>query len=1176
MKKIFTLLGIILCFLVVYTGNGQIRSSEGIEFWFGLPFADISSDESIRGSETNSPYELFITSRYNATVKIYLSGSELLKTVSVIADTPNVISLPDGFINSVSEKVEKKGFYIVSDFPIEVTAYISWQWTGEAFRLLPLYALGTDYFTLNLYQDYNKDHAGSYRYHPAQILVVATEDSTDVTYTPTYQTQKGVKKQLSKTIRLNKGETFNIMGRIDNSYNQTWASDLTGSHITSTKPVAVFSGQTKGCFPRHSPTLLGLKADFMRNLTIEQMIPTNLLGTEYVSVPILYTGRTTGFGTTPEDRGDIIRFVATEDGTRIQRMNDDGSRFVNFTGILKKGEDYRIIECETPRFYKANHPILVGQYGKAWWQHSVNAKIEDNNKDDDELMNPPKNGQGMMMNLISNERWVNESRFNSPKNDMFNYVSIVCKTIHVDSIYFDNRLLKNEFGSKLKKINGTPYSYVSSQINRGGHIVRSNQDSITFAVYSFGNLDGIKDGFAYGTFSGLAVRQECNVDFSVADTVSCYEVNGTISVRNTAVGTDCNGIEGVELYKISPADASLKMNNFINGDSTVSYTLSIKNPDVIYEAGIRAISKSGLTHKIVYSFPPRGLDAANKVVEISRIPANQSRDTIVEIKNLNSSPININKLYLKNGNKGFEIKNLDYYINKEILPNSSIQVLISCAVADDNILNIKDTLLVELSCYADTLCELFYNSGAPYINLSDIDFGIINPDIYISKLLSIKNTGSIADTITGMQNSNVYNFQIVDTILPIIIQPYSSVNVKVKFYANSYGVYNDEIFITSRATESKLFSMIKGECRVPNELKLPNSPEITLLYKDLTRTILEFKCPDKITNGETIDSIYSVQCYINDSFSMIFTGADIVPGALAVRYLDLRNHYYDKINLRTISKVDSMYLISQNSKNAHIYSNTALTEYFENFDSSINDRVAFNGNWNKYNNNYYSPSYSISDNIDKRTAIGDYNFDFALAPIEINDSNFIMNFWDLLTANPNFTVSGYVYICQFKNDMNNAYNYQYAAILEPTEIWRQTYIDLKYFKGRSIYVLFKLYSSIDMLPNVGNIGWYIDNVKFTDKPLSVEEIKLQSYSVTIQPNPIEENAEVYLNLNKDGNINIELYNSNGEFQLNVFNNYLNKGEKKIPFNLKNLPSGKYFIRIKFADSIKDYSIIKIR
>jgi len=59
------------------------------------------------------------------------------------------------------------------------------------------------------------------------------------------------------------------------------------SCVAVDKPIAVISGHTKGAFPRYSKQMFGRPANFMRNMLIDMLLPEELLGTEYVSAPIL-------------------------------------------------------------------------------------------------------------------------------------------------------------------------------------------------------------------------------------------------------------------------------------------------------------------------------------------------------------------------------------------------------------------------------------------------------------------------------------------------------------------------------------------------------------------------------------------------------------------------------------------------------------------------------------------------------------------------------------------------------------------------------------------------------------------------------------------------------------------------------------------------------------------------
>ncbi len=1177
MKKLITQFAVIIYILTIYSVNAeQINSSEGKEFWFGIPFADKSSDETLWGSETNSPYELFITSKENTTVRIYIGGSNLYKTVSVIANRPMVVAIPDGFMNVRSEVVQSLGLYVNADDPVEVSFYISWQWTGELFKVLPLRALGNNYFTLNMYQDYNKDHAGSSRYHPSQILIVATEDSTDVTYTPTYETQRGVIKDSSRTVRLNKGQTFNIMGKLDSAYNQSWVSDLTGTNIVSSKPIAVFSGHTKGCFPMHSSTMLGLKADFMRNLLIEPMLPVNALGTEYVSVPILYTGRTSGYGTKPDDRGDLIRFVATEDNTIIQRMRDDGLEFENISDTLNKGQDFKILNCETPGYYKSNKPILVGQYGKAWWMSAVHAKIDDNDKEGDELMNPPKCGQGMMMGLIPNYRWINNASFNSPKGGMYNYVNIICKTIDTGFIYFDNRVLKEEFGSKLKRINGTPYSYVSSEIHNGGHTVSTTNDSTNFAVYFYGNLDGPKDGFAYGGMAGINVFTPCQDTVTINEIVNCNITNGTINAVDLIEGADCAGIYNVTYNKTKTKYAKVEISTFSIGDNSASFEITFRdNRTDTVEIIIQTMSNNVIRKQYTYSLENISLPSDTVSYPISSTGDVFSKT--LTIKNEGYQATSIKRLYFNSGENRFYIQG-SLPANYILPANESVDITVSFAMPENNIEAFQDELWAESSCSITKLAVLKANPAAELIT-TDIDFDTLTPSVTIEKEFSISNSGLAQAEITGLFNVYSETFTVQDAIFPITILPNETKSIKVKFTpVSGAGInYTDTLYVVTSTTESKLYSALRGYCQESNESARPLAPQIPYLAKDDNQSKLVWVNPTRNKDNSIISSIIAVDCYVNSSYYCTFTGEDIAPAMTNTRYIHLPIDRFSKINLSVIAKNSGVYDKSTISINSFIYRGTPLQAYSESFDSYYKaDKIALNGNWGLSSAEYVSGNYSLADNFANKTPIADYNFDFAIAPITIDNNNYILNFANKFIYQSDMNLLVNVYVCSADQDVNNIANYTKVAEVQPEAEWNMDNVNLQAYNGQSIYVVFKMTSSMDQMQNETSNGVYFDDIVFTNQILGVEDNNTQNYTVMIQPNPTNENAEIKLNLTESGNINIELYNSNGEIISNVYNDYITNGEYNLPISLKNLSNGKYFVRVKFGDSIKDYSLVKMK
>ncbi len=247
--------------------------TEGREYWFGLPYCKMLQHENLRGDIP--PIAIWVSSKFDTKVRMTIPEIGLIKNYVVRSNQITEIALDDQLMARESEVITNNGIHLLAEDPISVCVYYSYEWTGEAFRVIPVDWLGKKYVTLNMYLDQIDEMK------PPQILVVATEDNTSVTYYPTKPTEK-VRPGQSKTINLMKGQTYLILGEMNSAYVQDWDSDITGTYITSTKPIAVFSGHTKGAFPRY---YVGYKSGytdpyalFARNMLIEQMWPIELLG----------------------------------------------------------------------------------------------------------------------------------------------------------------------------------------------------------------------------------------------------------------------------------------------------------------------------------------------------------------------------------------------------------------------------------------------------------------------------------------------------------------------------------------------------------------------------------------------------------------------------------------------------------------------------------------------------------------------------------------------------------------------------------------------------------------------------------------------------------------------------------------------------------------------------------
>ncbi len=137
----------------------------------------------------------------------------------------------------------------------------------------------------------------------------------------------------TQTVTLNQGETYLLRDLADGGFGK--GPDLTGSIITSTKPVAVFGGNRATFIPNQF---------FAADHLVEQLPPTNTWGREFVTMP-LSTGST---------RGDRFRFLAQADNTELT---------VNGTVVatLNRGQ-FHEQALVGPGHIVSSKPILVAQY----------------------------------------------------------------------------------------------------------------------------------------------------------------------------------------------------------------------------------------------------------------------------------------------------------------------------------------------------------------------------------------------------------------------------------------------------------------------------------------------------------------------------------------------------------------------------------------------------------------------------------------------------------------------------------------------------------------------------------------------------------------------------------------------------------------------------------------------
>lgn len=827
--------------------------TEGKEFWFGIPLCwlDPVSPDGIRG---DGPICVWVSSKVDT--KGYLEDLETGSKKNFIIRANQITQIVFGDVlmhkPDDNEQVRNKGIHIKADDPISVAVYISYSWTGEAFRVIPVEWLGKRYVTTNLYLD----KVGTQYFRPPQILITATEDNTTIRYRPTAPTPNLEAGQLSQPIKLNKGQTFLILGRMEEGRVQDNSSDLTGTYIEANKPISVLSGHTKGAFPRYQFTFLGRNGSFMRNMMIEMIWPIEMLGTQYVSVPIKYNDRPRG--KIADDRGDMIRFVAAYDSTIIYQMRKDGSGMKQISVMLKRGQFHEITNQEDPAYYESTKPVLCAQYGKTWWISPVSPKVSDG----DEIQNPSRNGQGMLIILAPLPQWTSYATFRSPQN-IDNFVAITFRAKDLPYLKFDGKSFTQKFGNAINYINGTEFAYIVEQVGAGDHWIMGDtlpggKEKARFAGYVYGNWDRSKDGFAYGYPIGVNYSLDCEDSLVVNDQMQCGDVVGEgIALPPNA---DCAGIYNVQLDKSNSynySDVQLDP-NFKSGDKKVTFKLFVLNRKQDAKAIVTVQTKSGQTIRKEYIYEPELISVDPTFLDFGMMTVGVSKTMTFKVTNIGKIPATINALKLKSGRVEFSLASNQLPVTLEPQETKEFEV-VATPVENSNI-PVRDSVIAVLSCYEETIVGLELRTGEPIIYVSDAHWEPQPVGKEVPRNVEIKNIGNVDLVITSYDYPDKIHFRVDETTLPmpLTIKPNGIHTFTVYYKADVPGVkHSTRCDFVSNATKIKPYSDWDG-------LGLDAGPTITGYDWQRKRVIDKFAGTDKYEGEVIINAIGNAKVDVAD------------------------------------------------------------------------------------------------------------------------------------------------------------------------------------------------------------------------------------------------------------------------------------------------------------------------
>jgi hypothetical protein len=475
-----------LFFLFLVLGNGFFALAQlntvGREFYVGflengrsLDTVNVQSEKAVLIITANEKASGTIETPKQTLSFDLAKGQQLIQEFDAIGE---------GLIHAQSGQVSQKFLNVISTGNVAVHALNGRAYSTGSTVVLPVESLGLDYMVMAHHERVNVVNSPlNHTTLESSMIVVGTEDDTDVEILPSVRTSTGIPANYSLKITLNAGESYQI--KSDNDLTGTVVRVLNDAN-TNCKNVAVFAGNRMS-----SSGLCGTTGDHF----YQQAYPTKTWGNSFIHVP-------------QKDRtsGEFVKVLALESGTDVfvngkleTRLN--AGKFVQFE--FGKNE---VANIETS---KPSSVALISKSG--FCNEFFAASLGDPN-----FFSYSPNEQ--MIEEIQFSTGVLYGRFNLTVN---HFLNIIVSKGSAKKTILNGQNIRDQF----KSVPGSNFEYAQIQIPEGVNQL-INPDGFIAYAYGSGQIESY--GFVVGTGTeSIQYETETSYSFEViGDKVACLNQEG--------------------------------------------------------------------------------------------------------------------------------------------------------------------------------------------------------------------------------------------------------------------------------------------------------------------------------------------------------------------------------------------------------------------------------------------------------------------------------------------------------------------------------------------------------------------------------------------------------------------------------------------------------------------------
>ncbi|MES2766995.1 MAG: choice-of-anchor D domain-containing protein [Bacteroidota bacterium] len=783
-------------------------SNAGTDFWFSFPVCWAQSGE-------GNALKIYVSagSAVQCTLEIPGLGKRLVKTTKpndVIEFTifPGEGQPYEKNDNPSTAKTEEetwqdgkgRGVHVTAPVPIIVYGVSRFVYTSDSFLALPTSALGKEYIVAS-YADVTAPFAGQHLM--SQTVIVAAYDNTVVTFKlgGSYGTKTvgGMTRGQTKRFTLHKGDLVAFANKKLSGTSVYF--DLSGSKITSTKPVAVTSGNQCAYVDVATPA-----CDFI----MEMELPTNTWGKEY---------HVTRF--VKRKNYSFMKIFAKNPNTKVFRDgNPVAFTTLSTAGGLENAGYYqgRVLDdglAPRPIVIKADGPISVTMYNCGQSDDGVQSDpfqlvltpIEQYQKEI--IFNTPgiRGGQGFK------ENYVNLVFEGNPDGSMPDDLEFAV----VDNGKFVWKVIKSVFGATSEPFKSFPgdtrkfYSKIITLPGDGVYKIRAQKPFAAYA-YGFDNYD------SYGHPTSVALG-----DLDLKDVVKPRPTytqlcDGSVTGKVTDMPDSIEVRSNLSLITLLDGSSNylLTKDDFVPGDvRTANWSLKVEDPTQDALANVYFSDRAGndTTVTITYLAPAVKFDATS--LNYGLLKTNDPKVMQLVVRNTSTvAPQVITDIKIKGeGTSGFT------FVTTPVTPitiqpekTESFPIQFVSAVEGNDF---KDSVIVEINGCTKIGAELLASVGEPVIEVTDIPFGVMPAGKSDTRSLTVRNTGKVDLILSGVSGNKLPNEFTLSgngwNITPastITLVPGASQDLDVTFKSNVVGNYVDTVFFASNATKVKNYSVL--------------------------------------------------------------------------------------------------------------------------------------------------------------------------------------------------------------------------------------------------------------------------------------------------------------------------------------------------------------------------------